>query len=409
MQSQTINHQIYLELRRIQFSHWRRGLIDAVRRLKRHSLLVTLFLGPAVAALFAIYIPIIQLFSNTSLARDLFPIALVQSISWALFFLQRRAIRNNNSERYLRTLAVPERLKSRIELQLVLLSNHILWLTTLPAVVFLFFDLEFVDYVGGLLKFLALIFGSISLQMFYLKQQIFPWFRFFSFISLFVASDYFFVSGQIVLALVCFVALPYCTLARIGFSAQRPRRTFHQSPTLLSQILKMFSPWVSFYINYLFNRRSMPSWVRLTTAVAIIVLSLYFLFYIPNDNQFWLIFYATLGYVYCVTGLQYQLRERFLESRKLLASLPMGPNRMQSLDVQFLMLINIFLSSIFFAVSYQQHFIDVSQLLFLFGIVVVYTPTIYFILGKGDKNTLAWVLLSMIPSAVLAISLYWVS
>ena len=407
MIKQAIDRELYLELRRIRLKHWYRVLIDGFRRLKQHSLVILLCLGSAIPAILVIFLPVRTLLTNHDPASNIFPTGFIQALSWLLVLMQKDAIANDQYERYLCSLPLPDRLRARLALQMTLLSNHLLWAIAFPAVAFLLLEFEISNVFVGMLKISILIYATVSLQLRYLDRRAFPWGRLIVVNMLFIGGCFFYGRGEPALALSGVAGILLCVHLRTGKDSQILKTSAAIVQSLTRRVLLCFSPWASLYFYILFARRSLICRGHLAIVAVVLALSAYLLQKVSGSYRFWLLLYTTFGFVFIVNGLYYQFKAYYALAQKLMESWPVSLYKMHRLNVQTLLVVNILLGGVLYLYAYLQDFIDLRQLLFLGLTIVVYTPLMYFIAVKSKVNSMAYTGVAVFPCLAWALALFY--
>jgi hypothetical protein len=189
------DNELYRQLRSLRIRHFRINLHERTIRLRQNSLIIAGLLSTVLIPLLMLaFMPANIFLRNTEFPGSLQMAALIQLLSWSIVLLQATALAHGPTERYLDTWPLNRDLRKKLDINILLLANHLLWLVTVPVLIwYLAVTANWSgnwpeNWAGALLagfKFVILLYFILVLQLRYLERQSMPW------LGLFVANSVF--------------------------------------------------------------------------------------------------------------------------------------------------------------------------------------------------------------------------
>ena len=127
---------VYRQLRKARLTHYRSALFERAARLRQNALAGIGILGTfALPFLMIVFFPANTLLKASPIGVTLAAVFGLQAVSWGLILLQAGALRHARAEQLLESWGLTSSMARRLDLELLLLANVLVWLITLPWLV----------------------------------------------------------------------------------------------------------------------------------------------------------------------------------------------------------------------------------------------------------------------------------
>lgn len=399
--------QVYPQLLRIRLRYWIRSLLESFVRIRQSSTALVLFMSLALPALLLIFLPSSILLRQHDFVSNLLSVCLLQLVSWVLIFLQKSAIANRRYQRYLNTFPLRQLTQIKLDLFMILVSNHLFWLMVIPPLVVFLWNADGASIVAGLAKLFILVVMTMSLQVLYLKNGHVPWLRILLFNSVLFSADWLYARGWSWLPLV--ISVLFMPLFLLPYSTNRFEQLSRASRWMLlsfRHLLLRLSPWCTLYVGILFNKGSAVCRWRLTIAILIVIVQVIMLHWMSEQYRFWSLLWWSLPFLYVINGLYYQIREHFIHAQRLVGSWPISHRYIHLLNLTALLIIETILNLPLLAHTGLNHFISIGQMSFLTISLFVNSCLIYCIIVTAPINALSYTIIVFLPSLFAAFLIF---
>ena len=395
---------VYRSLRNIRIRHFLESLRERSRRLRQNTLVTSGLLGVVLLPfLMLAFMPANILLQRDSIQDGFGSAVLIQFLSWFIFLSQRDALAHRRGEYYLASWPVSTATRNRVNLMIVLLANHLLWLITIPSLAwFLVMHVagneQWLTKAVASLKLLVVLHFTIILQIRYLEHWSIPW------LKLLVANLWLFLTLALVklldnpLAVCALLALPFIMRNLPELPAGHASRLANKASTTLRAQMTRLSPWHALFVLMLSTDQGQPHRWRILVSALTAGTSGFLISGLSSPYLFLALTVIICAVIYTINSLYYYFNECHQESRMLLESWGMSASRLGRRNQELFLVADILLIAPVLAHALIRGYINSGQALFAGLCTLIYIPLIFFISVRARENVLAYSMLAFVPA-----------
>jgi len=387
--------------------YYRSTLAGRALRMRQNLLVAAGLLGAVLLPFITVtFLPTLHLLRSNEAITSFYAVAFLQAMSWALIVLQSDALAHPPSEHLINTWPVPRATRMKLDLHMMLIGNHLLWLITLPALAwFLFTNGDMTQAGLNSLKLIVALGMIVPLQVRTLGTGQVPALR------LLTANLLYFCALVLVQETkndLAHLALLFALLSILAWpSIPTRRKAFHQRRTNMSWRKRVTTraPWIGLYLLMVISPAARSQLWRFIAAIAIVAASGPAVANASRQNALLILTVMVFALIYLVNGLYYHFDKCHQQALPLLRSWGVTRRALLKLDLLVFAYINTVLLSVLLCSVLPMTQVNVWHALFLIGCSVTYLPVLLLIAIRSPENVLAYSVLAYFPVCVAALKL----
>ncbi len=398
---------LYAGLRAARSRHYRNTLIERAMRMRQNALVAAGVLGMVLLpVMMIVFVPANRLLRSNQALSVLYAALFLQALSWTLLLIQHGALSHRPSERFLGSWPIERALRHKLNLRMLVVANHLLWLVTLPSLIWFLYTAD--DRAVALLhslKLIVLLYLAIGLQLRQMTTGLVPWLHFF------IVHLVFF--GGLVVAERSAAPLSYLLLLlapaalhivptparRVALGHRRP-----MLPAVRARLMRRL-PWAGLHALMLGAPNAQPQYWRVLAAVGAVAASPYVFEYLPKPYAFLALMALLFGVIYIINGLYYFFAECHRKAQPLLDSWGISRSTLLRQNLLVFTTADSLLVLFMLTNALAAGHIDAVQGVFAIACAVIYVPLLFLISIKSPDNVLSYSLLAYFPACIAALML----
>lgn len=394
---------VYRQLRRARLTHYRGTLLERAARLRQNALAGIGILGTfALPFLMIVFFPANTLLKPSPLGVTLAAVFGLQAVSWGLILLQAEALRHSQGEQLLESWGLTLSKARRLDLELLLLANMLVWLITLPWLAWHWYQATSVSALLDGLKLAAPLYLAVKGQGIWLASGRVPWAAIAAGNLACVVVLALYTLSDSSLALLGIAGLP-AVIGLVGLMPMRHAAGRYTRPARTRDWLVARHPWLCIHLLMLVQPRSRAQLWRLVAALALGVATVFAVEGLAYPYGLLLLLTSLFIAIYVVNGLFYCFDEGNRCATALLASWGMDARSVRRRSFETVMWVQGGLLTLLLGIGIPKSDISLSSAILAIICAIVYVPTLFFISVRSRDNGLAWSILAFFPAFMAAL------